>query len=180
MRGLLSFYRGLYTPSNRQARRKAGIVGSRCGFCGTQSNSKVRFKLLLRLGLGKQYVVDNAICCWRFVLLVAQVARRRCIQRCMQLSQMRMGFLWRNNGGSNTTTDVAYCVFSLRRKYLLLTHCAPIVFLQSQNKTRKGLKYVIGRVGGSVRSLTVTRYPSVATGSTYGSSGESTSVLSVC
>lgn len=55
MRGLLTFYRGLHTLSNRQARRKAGIVGSRCGFCGTQSNSKVRFKLLLRLGSGKQY-----------------------------------------------------------------------------------------------------------------------------
>ncbi|KAE8293662.1 Haloacid dehalogenase-like hydrolase domain-containing 5 [Larimichthys crocea] len=40
MRGLLTFYRGLHTLSNRQARRKAGIVGSRCGFCGTQSNSK--------------------------------------------------------------------------------------------------------------------------------------------
>lgn len=40
MRGLLSFYRGLYTLSNRQARRKAGTVGSRCGLCGTQSNSK--------------------------------------------------------------------------------------------------------------------------------------------
>ncbi|CAN9515390.1 unnamed protein product [Ophioblennius macclurei] len=40
MRGLLSFYRGLYTLSNRQARRKAGIVGTRCGLCGTQSNSK--------------------------------------------------------------------------------------------------------------------------------------------
>ncbi|KAK5863816.1 hypothetical protein PBY51_000816 [Eleginops maclovinus] len=48
MRGLLSLYRGLCTPSNRQARRKAGIVGSRCGFCGTQSNSKPqpRFGLL--------------------------------------------------------------------------------------------------------------------------------------
>ncbi|CAB1455857.1 unnamed protein product [Pleuronectes platessa] len=40
MRGLLSFGRGLHTLSNRQARRKAGIVGSQCGFCGTQSNSK--------------------------------------------------------------------------------------------------------------------------------------------
>ncbi|XP_062247991.1 haloacid dehalogenase-like hydrolase domain-containing 5 [Platichthys flesus] len=40
MRGLLSFCRGLHTLSNRQARRKAGIVGSRCGFCGTQSYSK--------------------------------------------------------------------------------------------------------------------------------------------
>ncbi|XP_026224771.1 haloacid dehalogenase-like hydrolase domain-containing 5 [Anabas testudineus] len=48
MKGLLSFYRGLHTLSNRQARRKAGIVGSRCGFCGTQSNSKLqpRFGLL--------------------------------------------------------------------------------------------------------------------------------------
>lgn len=59
MRGLLSFYRGLHTLSNRQARRKAGIVGSRCGFCGTQSNSKVRFELLLRLGSGKQCVVGH-------------------------------------------------------------------------------------------------------------------------
>uniref|UniRef100_A0A673CPQ1 Zgc:77375 n=1 Tax=Sphaeramia orbicularis TaxID=375764 RepID=A0A673CPQ1_9TELE len=42
MRGLLPFYRGLCTLSNRQARRKAGIVGSRCGFCGTQSNSKAQ------------------------------------------------------------------------------------------------------------------------------------------
>lgn len=42
MRGLLPFYRGLYTLSNRQARRKAGIVGSRCGFCGTQSISKAQ------------------------------------------------------------------------------------------------------------------------------------------
>uniref|UniRef100_A0A3Q4I5A4 Haloacid dehalogenase-like hydrolase domain-containing 5 n=1 Tax=Neolamprologus brichardi TaxID=32507 RepID=A0A3Q4I5A4_NEOBR len=48
MRGLLPFYRGLYTLSNRQASRKAGIVGSRCGLCGTQSNSKPqpRFGLL--------------------------------------------------------------------------------------------------------------------------------------
>ncbi|XP_049920020.1 haloacid dehalogenase-like hydrolase domain-containing 5 [Epinephelus moara] len=48
MRGLLTFYRGLCTLSNRQARRKAGIVGSRCGLCGTQSNSKQqpRFGLL--------------------------------------------------------------------------------------------------------------------------------------
>ncbi|KAI4823757.1 hypothetical protein KUCAC02_012327 [Chaenocephalus aceratus] len=48
MRGLLSFYRGLCSSSNRQARRKTGIVGSRCGFCGTQSNSKPqpRFGLL--------------------------------------------------------------------------------------------------------------------------------------
>ena len=49
MRGLLSFYRGLHTLSNRQARRKAGTVGSRCGFCGTHSNSKVRSELLLLL-----------------------------------------------------------------------------------------------------------------------------------
>ncbi|KAM9856298.1 haloacid dehalogenase-like hydrolase domain-containing 5 [Aulostomus maculatus] len=40
MRGLQIFYRGLCTLSNRQARRKTGIVGSRCGFCGIQSNSK--------------------------------------------------------------------------------------------------------------------------------------------
>ncbi|XP_078111500.1 haloacid dehalogenase-like hydrolase domain-containing 5 isoform X2 [Sander vitreus] len=40
MRGLLPFYRGLSTLSNRQARRKTVIVGSRCGFCGNQSNSK--------------------------------------------------------------------------------------------------------------------------------------------
>uniref|UniRef100_A0A3Q3KEF5 Haloacid dehalogenase-like hydrolase domain-containing 5 n=1 Tax=Monopterus albus TaxID=43700 RepID=A0A3Q3KEF5_MONAL len=35
MRGLLPFSRVLYTLSNRQARRKPGIVGIRCGFCGT-------------------------------------------------------------------------------------------------------------------------------------------------
>ncbi|XP_037334210.2 haloacid dehalogenase-like hydrolase domain-containing 5 [Pungitius pungitius] len=48
MRGLLPFYRDLCTLSNRQARRKAGTVGSRCGFCGTRSNSKPqpRFGLL--------------------------------------------------------------------------------------------------------------------------------------
>ncbi|XP_071780696.1 haloacid dehalogenase-like hydrolase domain-containing 5 [Centroberyx gerrardi] len=40
MKGLLPLYRALYTLSNRQARRKAGTVGSRCGFCGTVSNSK--------------------------------------------------------------------------------------------------------------------------------------------
>ncbi|XP_068453671.1 haloacid dehalogenase-like hydrolase domain-containing 5 isoform X2 [Clinocottus analis] len=40
MRGLLPLYRGLCTLSNRQARRKAGNVGSQCGFCGTQSNGK--------------------------------------------------------------------------------------------------------------------------------------------
>ncbi|KAM6924844.1 haloacid dehalogenase-like hydrolase domain-containing 5 [Xenentodon cancila] len=37
MRGLLPFYRGLHALSNRQAKRRAGIVGSRCGLCGTQS-----------------------------------------------------------------------------------------------------------------------------------------------
>ncbi|XP_058498251.1 haloacid dehalogenase-like hydrolase domain-containing 5 [Solea solea] len=36
MRGLVSLYRGLGTLSNRQAGRKTGIWGSRCGFCGTQ------------------------------------------------------------------------------------------------------------------------------------------------
>lgn len=48
MRGLLPFYRGACTLSNRQSRRKAGIVGSRCGFCGTQSHGKPqpRFGLL--------------------------------------------------------------------------------------------------------------------------------------
>ncbi|XP_034393841.1 haloacid dehalogenase-like hydrolase domain-containing 5 isoform X1 [Cyclopterus lumpus] len=48
MRGLLPFYRGLCTPSNRQARRKAAIVGSRCGFCGTRAHGKPqpRFGLL--------------------------------------------------------------------------------------------------------------------------------------
>ncbi|XP_040049444.2 haloacid dehalogenase-like hydrolase domain-containing 5 [Gasterosteus aculeatus] len=48
MRGLLPLYRDLCTLSNRQARRKAGAVGSRCGFCGTRSNSKPqpRFGLL--------------------------------------------------------------------------------------------------------------------------------------
>lgn len=60
MKGLLPLCRGLYTLSNRQARRKAGIVGSRCGFCGTQSNSKVRLELLLRLGSGKQYFVEGS------------------------------------------------------------------------------------------------------------------------
>uniref|UniRef100_A0A8D3ECL9 Cat eye syndrome critical region protein 5-like n=1 Tax=Scophthalmus maximus TaxID=52904 RepID=A0A8D3ECL9_SCOMX len=40
MRGLPSLYRGLFTLSNRQARREAGTVGPRCGFCGTRSNSK--------------------------------------------------------------------------------------------------------------------------------------------
>lgn len=70
MRGLLTFYRGLHTLSNRQARRKAGIVGSRCGFCGTQSNSKVRFELLLRLGSGKQ--CDTL---WLFQILFVAVCR---------------------------------------------------------------------------------------------------------
>ncbi|KAM3871858.1 haloacid dehalogenase-like hydrolase domain-containing 5 [Diretmus argenteus] len=40
MKGLLPFCRALFTLSNRHARRKAGTVGSRCGFCGTVSNSK--------------------------------------------------------------------------------------------------------------------------------------------
>ncbi|XP_076023058.1 haloacid dehalogenase-like hydrolase domain-containing 5 [Genypterus blacodes] len=40
MKGLLSWYRAVYTLSNRQARRKTGIAGSRCGFCGTVSSSK--------------------------------------------------------------------------------------------------------------------------------------------
>lgn len=47
MRGLLTFFRGQHTLSNRPVRRKAGIVGSRCGLCGTQSVNKVRFELLL-------------------------------------------------------------------------------------------------------------------------------------
>ncbi|KAM9752260.1 haloacid dehalogenase-like hydrolase domain-containing 5 [Menidia menidia] len=48
MRGLLSFYRGTCTLSNRRARRAAGAVGSRCGLCGTQSATKAqpRFGLL--------------------------------------------------------------------------------------------------------------------------------------
>ncbi|CAG6021649.1 unnamed protein product [Menidia menidia] len=48
MRGLLSFYRGTCTLSNRRARRVAGAVGSRCGLCGTQSATKAqpRFGLL--------------------------------------------------------------------------------------------------------------------------------------
>ncbi|XP_038137739.1 haloacid dehalogenase-like hydrolase domain-containing 5 [Cyprinodon tularosa] len=48
MRGLLPFFRGLLAVSNRQAKRKAGIVGSRCGLCGTQSGNKPqpRFGLL--------------------------------------------------------------------------------------------------------------------------------------
>ncbi|XP_068608697.1 haloacid dehalogenase-like hydrolase domain-containing 5 [Brachionichthys hirsutus] len=48
MRGLLSLYRGLNTLANRPAAPKAGIVASRCGFCGTHSNSKrqPRFGLL--------------------------------------------------------------------------------------------------------------------------------------
>ncbi|KAM4609753.1 haloacid dehalogenase-like hydrolase domain-containing 5 [Polymixia lowei] len=40
MKGLLQFYRGLYALSNRQARRKTGVVGSQCRFCGTMSNGK--------------------------------------------------------------------------------------------------------------------------------------------
>ncbi|CAL8275950.1 unnamed protein product [Boreogadus saida] len=48
MKGLLPFCRGLYTLSNPQARRKAGVVCSQCGFCGTVSNRKPqpRFGLL--------------------------------------------------------------------------------------------------------------------------------------
>ncbi|XP_013866022.1 cat eye syndrome critical region protein 5 homolog [Austrofundulus limnaeus] len=48
MRGLLTAFRGLRTLSNRPARRKAGIVGCRCGLCGTQSVNKPqpRFGLL--------------------------------------------------------------------------------------------------------------------------------------
>lgn len=44
----MPFYRGLHTLSNRQARQKAVIVGSRCGLCGTQSINKPqpRFGLL--------------------------------------------------------------------------------------------------------------------------------------
>lgn len=56
MRGLLSLRRGLYTLSNRQV-RKAGVVGSRCESCGTLSNSKVRFELLLRLGSRKRHLL---------------------------------------------------------------------------------------------------------------------------
>lgn len=40
MRGLLPLCRGLGTLMNRQATRKAGAVGSWCGFCGTQSKTK--------------------------------------------------------------------------------------------------------------------------------------------
>ncbi|CAL8325187.1 unnamed protein product [Merluccius merluccius] len=48
MKGLLPFCRGLYTLSRPQAGRKAAIVGSQCGFCGTVSNRKPqpRFGLL--------------------------------------------------------------------------------------------------------------------------------------
>ncbi|KAF7668080.1 hypothetical protein LDENG_00033850 [Lucifuga dentata] len=40
MKGLMPFCRALYTLINVQARRKAGNVGSRCGFCGTVSSRK--------------------------------------------------------------------------------------------------------------------------------------------
>lgn len=45
MRGLLPLCRGLGTLTNRQATRKAGAVGSWCGFCGAQSKTKVLFGL---------------------------------------------------------------------------------------------------------------------------------------
>ncbi|KAM4562340.1 haloacid dehalogenase-like hydrolase domain-containing 5 [Odontesthes bonariensis] len=46
MRGLLPFYRGLCSLSTRQARRKVGHVGSRCGLCGTINKPQPRFGLL--------------------------------------------------------------------------------------------------------------------------------------
>ncbi|XP_029011256.1 haloacid dehalogenase-like hydrolase domain-containing 5 [Betta splendens] len=46
MRGLVPFYRGLCTLSNRPAARKAALVGSRCGFCGTNSQLQPGFGLL--------------------------------------------------------------------------------------------------------------------------------------
>lgn len=91
MRGLLSFYRGLHTLSNRQARRKAGIVGSRCGFCGTQSNSKVRFERVTAPRLSQTNdVIDKA----RFSSFVLDFVTMYQIdvayKCCMQLSQMWM------------------------------------------------------------------------------------------
>ncbi|KAK5615893.1 hypothetical protein CRENBAI_020592 [Crenichthys baileyi] len=68
MRGLLSFFRGLHTVSNRQAKRKAGIVGSRCGLCGTQSVNKPqpRFGLL--------FDIDGVLVRGRMLIPAAKVA----------------------------------------------------------------------------------------------------------
>lgn len=41
MRGLLPFYRGLFRLASRRS-RTAAAVGSRVGFCGTQTSTKVR------------------------------------------------------------------------------------------------------------------------------------------
>lgn len=91
MRGLVSFYRGLHALTSRQTRRKAGILGSRCGFCGTQSNSKVRlifvwfcfaflcFELLSR----KRSLFTNTTICYFWGMGYNLPAR--C---CMQLWQM--------------------------------------------------------------------------------------------
>uniref|UniRef100_A0A3P8T795 Zgc:77375 n=1 Tax=Amphiprion percula TaxID=161767 RepID=A0A3P8T795_AMPPE len=68
MRGLLSFYRGLYTLSNRQARRKAGIVGSRCGLCGTPSTSKPQ------PGFGLLFDIDGVLVRGRLPIPAAKKA----------------------------------------------------------------------------------------------------------
>lgn len=68
MRGLVSFYRGLYTLSNRQARRKAGIVGSRCGLCGTRSNSKPQ------PGFGLLFDIDGVLVRGRMPIPAAKKA----------------------------------------------------------------------------------------------------------
>ncbi|XP_014326738.1 haloacid dehalogenase-like hydrolase domain-containing 5 [Xiphophorus maculatus] len=68
MRGLLPLFRGLHTVSNRQARRKAGIVGSRCGLCGTQSvnKSQPRFGLL--------FDIDGVLVRGRMLIPAAKLA----------------------------------------------------------------------------------------------------------
>ncbi|XP_047231785.1 haloacid dehalogenase-like hydrolase domain-containing 5 [Girardinichthys multiradiatus] len=68
MKGLLPFFRGLHTVSNRQAKRKAGIVGSQCGLCGTQSVNKPqpRFGLL--------FDIDGVLVRGRMLIPAAKVA----------------------------------------------------------------------------------------------------------
>lgn len=61
MRGLLPLYRGLYCLRNRRS-VAAAAVGSRLGFCGAQSSTKVRSVRLLHLSCSDGCPAGRARC----------------------------------------------------------------------------------------------------------------------
>uniref|UniRef100_A0A1A8G0Q2 Haloacid dehalogenase-like hydrolase domain-containing 5 n=1 Tax=Nothobranchius korthausae TaxID=1143690 RepID=A0A1A8G0Q2_9TELE len=72
MRRLSALFRDLHTLSNRPARQKAGYVGSRCGFCGTQSNKpQPRFGLL--------FDIDGVLVRGRMLIPAAQRAFQKLV-----------------------------------------------------------------------------------------------------